>query len=60
MDFTTSEVHIFPYDTNKWENGKDFLMAHYSEHGQTFKITQCEFMIIDTKYNEGRLPIYIH
>ena len=60
MDFATREVHIYDYNPNDWESGEDFLINHYSEEGQTFKQSQCEWMLIDLENYEGRLPIYIH
>jgi hypothetical protein len=60
LDFATCEVHIFPYDPNVWEDGEHFLIEHYSEHGNTFKESQCEWMIVDIEKFEGRLPLYIH
>lgn len=47
MDFATSEVHIFSYDPNVWESGEHFLIAHFSEQGNTFKESQCQWMIVD-------------
>jgi hypothetical protein len=59
LDFSVGEVHIFPYDENIWEDGEDFLEGHYSEEGQTFKGSQCQWMIVDIE-KEGRLQLYIH
>ena len=59
MDFATSEVHIFSYDPNVWESGEDFLIAHFSEQGGTFKESQCQWMIVEKEKTKGRLPIYI-
>lgn len=60
MDFATCEVHVFIYDTNIWESGEAFLIAHFSEQGNTFKESQCQWMIVDLEKTEDRLPIYIH
>ena len=60
MDFSTCEIHVYDFDPNIWEEGEDFVVGHYSEHGQTFKEGQCEWMIVDLEKTEGRLPIYIH
>ena len=60
MDFATSEVHIFSYDPNVWESGEHFLTEHFSEQGETFKESQCQWMIVDLEKTEDRLPIYIH
>ena len=60
MDFATCEVHVFIYDPNIWESGEAFLTEHFSEEGQPFKESECQWMIIDLEKTEGRLPIYIH
>ena len=60
MDFATCEVHVFIYDPNIWESGEAFLTAHFSEQGETFKESQCQWMIVDLEKTEDRLPIYIH
>ena len=60
MDFATCEVHVFIYDPNVWESGEHFLTAHFSEQGNTFKESQCQWMIVDLEKTEDRLPIYIH
>lgn len=60
MDFATCEVHVFIYDPNIWESGEAFVINHYSEYGQTFKESQCQWMLVDLEKTEERLPIYIH
>lgn len=60
MDFATSEVHVFSYDPSIWDTGEDFIIEHFSEHGKTFKLTECNWMIVDLSLYEDRLPIYIH
>ena len=60
MDFATCEVHVFIYDPNIWESGEAFLTAHFSEQEETFKESQCQWMIVDLEKTEDRLPIYIH
>ena len=60
MDFATCEVHIFSYNPNIWESEEAFLIAHFSEQGETFKESQCQWMIVDLEKTEDRLPIYIH
>ena len=25
LDFSTAEVHVFPYDENVWDDGEDFI-----------------------------------
>lgn len=61
MDYSTCEVHIYDFD-GMLDTGdaEDFVISKYSEHGQTFKEGQCEWMIVDLETTEGRLPIYIH
>ena len=60
MDFASCEVHIFSYDPQVWESGEAFVIDHYSEYGQTFKESQCQWMIVDLHKTEERLPLYIH
>lgn len=60
MDFATSEVHIFSYDPNIWESGEHFLTEHFSEEGQPFKESECQWMIIGLESSTKSLPIYIH
>ena len=60
MDFATSEVHIFSYDSNVWESGEHFLTEHFSEEGQPFKESECQWMIIGLESSTKSLPIYIH
>ena len=60
MDFATREVHIFSYNPKIWASPEAFLERKYSEHGQTFKEDQCQWMIVDLHKTEERLPLYIH
>lgn len=60
LDYSTCEIHVFDFDENQHESGEDFLINHHSEHGETFKLSQCEWMIVDLENTEGRLPIYLH
>ena len=60
LDYSTCEVHVFDYDDQKWESAEDFLNNHYSEHGNTFKESECSWMIVGLEVTEGRLPIYLH
>lgn len=60
LDYSTCEVHVFDYDDKIWENEEDFIMSHHSEHGNTFKESQCNWMIVDLETTENRLPIYLH
>ena len=60
MDFATCEVHVFIYDPNIWESEEAFLIAHFSEQGNTFKESQCQWMIVGLESSTKSLPIYIH
>jgi hypothetical protein len=60
LDYSTQEVHVFDFDMDKYQDGPNFLNNYHSEHGETFKESQCEWMIVDLKDTEGRLPIYLH
>ncbi len=60
LDFSTGEVHIFDYDSTKWESGEEFIIEHHSQDGITFKEGECEWMIVNLSNFEDRLPIYIH
>lgn len=60
LDYSTCEVHVFNYDDKVWESEEDFIISHYSEHGNTFKESQCNWMIVDLEKTEDRLPIYLH
>ena len=60
MDFATCEVHVFIYDPNVWESGEHFLIEHFSEEGQPFKESQCQWMIVGLESSTKSLPIYIH
>lgn len=60
LDYSTCEIHVFNYDDLKWESAEDFLNNHCSEHGNTFKESECSWMIVDVEKTEGRLPIYLH
>jgi len=58
MDYSTIEVHV--YDLPEGKDGEEFLIEHFSEQGETFKASQCNWMVADLKETEDRLPIYIH
>ena len=60
IDSRTEEIHVYSYDPNVHGDPADFVQDNYSEHGKTFNIGQCHWMVIDLEDNEGRLPIYIH
>lgn len=59
LDYATAEVHIHDFPDSDIEP-EDFLLQKHSEHGLTFKESQCHWMIVDLKKTEGRLPVYIH
>lgn len=58
IDHSTQEVHIYNYDENIWENDEAFVVAHFSNEGSTFKLSECSWMILNTELNE--LSITIH
>lgn len=62
LDYNTSEVHIFSISQGVLDTQaiEEHISTLYSEHGETFKLDQIEWMVVDTESNEGRLPIYIH
>lgn len=62
MDYSVGEVHIFDYPRaeNSEEGVFDFLSQHHTEHGTSFKSTQIDWMLVDLKNSEERLPLYIH
>ena len=43
LDFTSSEVHIYPYDENIWECPEDFA----DENGITVLDSNCQWMVVD-------------
>tara|TARA_R110000868_G_scaffold38450_4_gene134537 strand:+ start:2597 stop:2854 length:258 start_codon:yes stop_codon:yes gene_type:complete len=43
LDFTTAEVHIYPYDENIWECPEDFA----DENGNLILNSNCQWMVVD-------------
>ena len=54
LDFSTAEVHVFPYDVNVWENAEDFFIGLAETTGHYFTESNCQWMIVD------ELNIQIH
>lgn len=53
LDFSTSEVHVFDYDSNIYEDYEDFYVQ-LEEKGYNFTDSNCQCMIVDN------LKIEIH
>ena len=45
LDFSSAEVHVFPYNKDDWESEEDFLMAHNNNEGFPLSSTNCQWMI---------------
>lgn len=45
LDFSTTEVHVFPYDNHVWESGEDFIAQDPYELG--LKESNCQYMIVE-------------
>lgn len=62
MDYSVTEVHIFNYprEEDSEEEVFDFLSQYYNEQGSSFRPSQIDWMIVDMKNCEERLPLYIH
>jgi hypothetical protein len=46
LDFSTSEVFVFPFDENIYDNAEDFFDSEYClEKG--IRETNCEYMVSD-------------
>ena len=43
LNFTSSEVHIYPYDENIWECPEDFA----DENGITVLDSNCQYMVVE-------------
>ena len=46
LDFSTSEVHVFDFDQQKYEDGETFMASEEMED-YDFKESQCQWMIVD-------------
>lgn len=54
LDFSTGEVHIFPYDENVWENGEDFIEDENENGNIALSLINCQWMIV----NELKIEIH--
>ena len=54
LDFSTAEVHVFPYDENVWANGEDFITDENENGNIALSLINCQWMIVD------ELNIQIH
>lgn len=48
FDHSVSEVHIFEYNEEVWDDVVDFYDSVNDMFGTTFKDSQCSYMICDT------------
>lgn len=46
LDFTTSEVHVFPYDINIYEEIEDFIEEQVSNQ-LISKVSNCQWMVVE-------------
>ena len=60
MDYSTREVHIHELPLSFEENPEAFVVTQFSNDGKTFSLSDTDYMVVDLKKNEGRLPFYIH
>ncbi len=51
LDYSTAEVHIFPYDSAIYEDGEDFITQW---DGYDFRLSEVNYMIVKS------LKIEIH
>ena len=54
LDFSTAEVHVFPYDDSIWSDGEDFITDENKGGSVTLSLSNCQWMIADN------LNIQIH
>jgi hypothetical protein len=47
LDFSTAEVHVFPYDDNVWSDGEDFITDENENGSIALSLSNCQFMIVD-------------
>jgi len=46
LEFSTTEVFVFPYDENIYDNAEDFFDSAYcTEKG--IRETNCQYMVLD-------------
>ena len=54
LDFSTAEVHVFPYDENVWTDAEDFITDENENGSIALSLSNCQWMITDN------LNIQIH
>jgi hypothetical protein len=54
LDFSTAEVHVFPYDKNVWSDPEDFIEDMNENGPVALSLSNCQYMIVDN------LQIQIH
>ena len=47
LDFSTAEVHVFPYDENVWSGGEDFIVDENEGGSVAMSASNCQWMIVD-------------
>lgn len=47
LDFSTAEVHIFPYDDNVYSDGEEFIQRMNDIDELICKVQDCQWMITD-------------
>jgi len=47
LDFSTTEVHVFPYDKNVWDGGEDFIEDENENGDIALSLSNCQWMIVD-------------
>ena len=47
LDFSTAEVHVFPYDKNIWDDGEDFIEDENENGDIALSLSNCQWMIVD-------------
>jgi len=60
LHYTTREVHIFDLPLTFKSYPELFVLSQCSQDGKTFTTEETDFMVVELKKNEGRVPLYIH
>jgi hypothetical protein len=47
LDFSTAEVHVFPYDENVWTDAEDFITDENENGSIALSLSNCQWMIVD-------------
>ena len=47
LDFSTAEVHVFPYDENVWSDEEDFIVDENEGGSVAMSASNCQWMIVD-------------